>query len=370
MSRRDSMARDIMRTFVADTGLTSAGPPRRYLWTDAHAVCNLIALAARLGEPEYLDIAVALADQVHQVLGRHRVDDVRDGWISGLDEASGQQHPTSGGLRIGKTLPERAVEERYDAHAEWDRDGQYFHYLTKWMHALYQLGRATNDLRYVRWGQELAVTAVEKFTTVNGSPRLAWKMSIDLSRALVPSSGQHDPLDGYITALVLLEAAPDKRLADTVGQLEALCQGREWATDDPLGIGGLLFDACRLAQSSGRAGGGKPDQLFKTVAGVALHSLNNFLSQSQSQSPLRQPASHRLAFRELGMAIGLHGIGYLQDALRLNEETVEYFSSVAQDIEAFWLTPSHQQQPTWLEHHDINSVMLATSLLSASFLEI
>ncbi len=26
-----------------------------------------------------------------------------------------------------------------------------------------------------------------------------WKMSIDLKRPLIPSMGQHDPLDGYIT---------------------------------------------------------------------------------------------------------------------------------------------------------------------------
>jgi hypothetical protein len=30
-------------------------------------------------------------------------------------------------------------------------------------------------------------------------PCIYWKMSIDLSRALVPSMGQHDPLDGFVT---------------------------------------------------------------------------------------------------------------------------------------------------------------------------
>jgi len=151
-----------------------------------------------------------------------------------------------------------------------------------------------------------------------------------------------------------------------VGQLALLCQNKDWATDDALGIGGLLFDACRLAQLSGRADHGKPDQLFAAVAGVALQSLRDFLSSS----PMSLPADHRLAFRELGMTIGLHGIGYLQDALRLNEETVAYFQRVAQEIEAFWLAPEHQQQATWLDHHDINRVTLATSLLSPAFLQI
>jgi hypothetical protein len=30
--------------------------------------------------------------------------------------------------------------------------------------------------------------------------------------------------------------------------LFALCQDGDWTTDDPLGVGGLLFDACRLCQ--------------------------------------------------------------------------------------------------------------------------
>jgi hypothetical protein len=41
-----------------------------------------------------------------------------------------------GGLRIGKPLKERGANEPIDESLEWDRDGQYFHYLTKWMHAL------------------------------------------------------------------------------------------------------------------------------------------------------------------------------------------------------------------------------------------
>lgn len=35
-----------------------------------------------------------------------------------------------------------------------------------------------------------------------------WKMSIDLSSPLVPSMGQHDPLDGLITYLQLQATAP------------------------------------------------------------------------------------------------------------------------------------------------------------------
>ena len=78
---------------------------------------------------------------MHHVLGRHRDDDPRRGWISGLSEEEGERHPTRGGLRIGKPLNEREPDEPADSQLEWEQDGQYFHYLTKWMHALYRMGQ-------------------------------------------------------------------------------------------------------------------------------------------------------------------------------------------------------------------------------------
>ena len=128
-----------MAAFAQRTGLSPATEhPQRYLWTDAFAVCNFLELSERTGDQEYRRYATELIDQVHRVLGRFRYDDNRRGWISGLDEQEGRRHPTLGGLRIGKPLKERGADEVLDEQLEWDRDGQYFHYLTKWMHALCQ----------------------------------------------------------------------------------------------------------------------------------------------------------------------------------------------------------------------------------------
>ncbi len=74
----------LMRLFAWRTGLSSGGPQRRYLWTDAFAVCNFLGLARQTGEKRYTEMAIALIDHVHHVLGRHRRDDARTGWISGL----------------------------------------------------------------------------------------------------------------------------------------------------------------------------------------------------------------------------------------------------------------------------------------------
>ena len=98
-----------MTGFAERTGLTSERPPRRYLWTDAFAVCNFLALERATGHASHAELALRLVEQVHRTLGRHRPDDARRGWISGLSERDGEAHPTRGGLRIGKPLPERGA---------------------------------------------------------------------------------------------------------------------------------------------------------------------------------------------------------------------------------------------------------------------
>ncbi|HEX7504813.1 MAG TPA: hypothetical protein VF336_06065, partial [Syntrophales bacterium] len=162
-----SIIKEIMAEYADLTGLSPAGEkPRRYLWTDAFAVCNFLELYHQTGDENYRQLASHLVDQVHHVLGRHRDNDPRTGWISGLDEQNGEVHPTAGGLRIGKGMNERRPDDPYDERLEWDRDGQYYHYLTKWMHALNQVARATGDSAYTRWAIELAKSAHARFTYV------------------------------------------------------------------------------------------------------------------------------------------------------------------------------------------------------------
>jgi hypothetical protein len=157
------LAKDLMDRFADSTGLTGKSAPRRYLWTDAFAVCNFLGLSRETGYDRFLQLAVRLVEQVHRVLGRHRPDDRRSGWLSGLSEEEGKRHPTGGGLRIGKKLNERAADEPPNSRLEWDQDGQYFHYLTKWMHALSRMSRETGDTRYLAWAAELAAVAHRSF---------------------------------------------------------------------------------------------------------------------------------------------------------------------------------------------------------------
>lgn len=358
-----------MDEFAQATGLLGIRPPRRYLWTDAYAVGNFLSLHRATGDDRHLQTAVKLVNQVHHVLGRHRMDDRRQGWLSGLPDEEAERHPTSGGLRIGKMLPERTPEEPLDDRREWDRDGQYFHYLTKWMHALFRLSRATGEPRYRQWSEELAVKAHRAFVyqaAAGGTKRMFWKMSIDLRRPLVASMGHHDPLDGLITCLELHYAGDDanEKLSQAIEDFDEMCASANWVSDDALGIGGLLDAAARLAFLIFEQGAARHELLHRLLHEAALS-----LQRLGRTVIFTQPARCRLAFREFGLSIGLHELELAAHVMaqdrnlaRLNQRLLAY-RSLSQQIEDFWLVPFHRNAGTWIDHEDINSVMLATSLL-------
>jgi len=370
-----------MEGFARSTGLEGDGPGRRYLWTDAFAVCGFLGLRDATGEERWLELALRLVDRVHHVLGRHRPDDPREGWLSGLGEEEGERRPTLGGLRIGKPRPERALGEPYDLDAEWDRDGQYYHYLTRWMHALVRVWRATGDPVFHRWAVELAEAAHRAFAHgPGGERRLHWKMSVDLSRPLVPSMGQHDALDGIVAVGEIRAASPPegvgwswgdaRALDEEEDDLRAMCREGSWATRDPLGIGGLLVDALFLAR---RVEGGELEEapLVERLLSVSEVSLEAFGRVGE----LERPARARLAFRELGLALGLAALGTASDEMggsrvlpRAELAPVLRYARLKERINAFWLDPAHREAPTWRKHRDINEVMLATSLMPGGYL--
>jgi len=384
-----STVRDIMMEFAGLTGLMPVSPtPRRYLWTDAFAVCTFLELHRQTGDEEYKHLALNLVDQVHHVLGQHREDDKRKGWISGLSEEEGERHPTAGGLRIGKGMKERNRRESYDERLEWDRDGQYYHYLTKWMHTLNRVSRATGNPTYNEWAIELAKAAHARFTYLpsrRSAKRMYWKMSIDLSRPLVPSMGQHDPLDGLITYRQLQAAAKRYEkstagldLESEIADMVQMCEGMTWDTDDPLGIGGLLCDAHRGAQLSAVLGAEENDLLL-----ILLESSLRGLGHFARGSLLMSPADHRLAFRELGLSIGLRAVQRLQALIEAHPrlfgkghpvhakiKSLMRYQPLCEGIEKFWLDPASRENETWRAHREINMVMLATSLAPDGFLTV
>jgi hypothetical protein len=220
-----------------------------------------------------------------------------------------------------------------------------------------------------------------------------WKMSIDLAYPLVPSMGQHDPLDGFVTYCELqlaaerdLNMAPCPDLGTEIGDMAGICRSLNLATDDPLGTGGLLADALRIAQIMVQGGPGFAEylgpgvelpELLGGVLTAALVGLDAFADSGCTGLP----ADFRLAFRELGLAIGLSGLGHLQqalgdhpdtfgedDSLLLQAEALRPYLPLGETVTGFWLDARNREAASWTEHREINMVMLATSLAPEGFL--
>jgi len=155
-----------------------------------------------------------------------------------------------------------------------------------------------------------------------------------------------------------------------------LCEGRQWTTEDPLGIGGLLCAGLTLTRYM-EEGTIPQHELLQQVLAAALKGLELITRQNS----LSGTAEHRLAFRELGLSIGLHGVASIRKCLHSKHLThpetaslkkmldiLTTYQETAAMIEKFWLLAENQQAGSWVSHRDINTVMLASSLIPAGFL--
>ena len=314
----------------------------RYLWTDSFGVVNFISLANATGKTHYLDQADALIKNVHNTLGRHRPDS-----IPSLSTSSGgvntsksvtphhpprlsgatDEHPTRGGLRIGKEHKEGG-----------DADGQYYHYITKWAFALNRMSLARNDPKYNDWAVELLEAVHPHFVyrpgsssgsgfggAVAGVPRMFWKISIDMKHPMVPSEGNLDPFDGLVTVRLVKNTAAAfasgrgaqgqesevlvKEEEDFVAMVEA--KYRRYTSSDPLDLGEALWlshwavsDSTDSTTSAAAAAGEKMKKEEAWARFVATQSLQG-LEKLWKIGYFSEPAGYRLAFREFGTTLGV-----------------------------------------------------------------
>ena len=398
---RDDMrlarAGELLASFARRTGIHAPGDAsRRYVWTDAFAVQALLALARATGETRHRDDAFRLVALVHLHLGTHRSDDPRVGRISGLDGSVADLHPTLGGLRIGKPLPERSADMPYDERVEWERDGQYYHYLTRWVMALISCARAAPNPdereRHLDHARELAHAMHAAFVVEawpGGPKRIRWKMSIDLTRPQIEAYGLVDMIDGFATFATLeaelrTQGIADPVLAHATAELRAMCDvSGTFATVDPLSLGGLLLDTARFIGLVA-AGAFPRDFAFDRLVERLLLDLERGLEAFDRSGALAEvhegALERRLGFRELGLAIGLQSIGQMRAAASREPSLIATIAPrvdrlarhlpLVERIERTWLDPRAEGCASWLEHIDIHEAMLAACLLPEVVLEV
>jgi hypothetical protein len=250
----------------------------RYLWTDAFGVCNYLNLYYETQDQSYLNMATALIQNVHDTLGKDRS-------LKNRLNNSTDDHPLLGGLRIGKKKEEK----------DNDGDGQYYHYITKWAFALNRTSIATQNPIYNNWAIEL-IKAVHPFFVYDrdtNNPKMYWKISIDRSRPLVPSMGNLDPYDGYITYRLIQQYASEAVLKEEINDLEKIVYDKygRYSSNDPLDLGEALWITHWFPH----------EDWAKYIAKKSLM----FLEMLWRSGYFDENVEDRLAFREFGTTLGL-----------------------------------------------------------------
>lgn len=259
----------------SEAGLCADGTQRRYLWTDAFGVLAYLSLADAFGEggrtggrggggggkedpdprsARYRAAADRLIDVVHECLGKPRSGRPADAMVqfgagSEQDATSFPAPPTGYiGLRIGKAETRKVTDYgmRYD--------GQYWHYVDKWLLALARAGRIREGISIAKSVFPYFFDAGPRGDGRNGGIR--WKLSVDSTSP--PELQRAYASDDALVALIvfsILENEPastpssSKSDEDTAsgsipslaGEIQLLRNALESykprVTDDPLGWG-------------------------------------------------------------------------------------------------------------------------------------
>jgi hypothetical protein len=189
--------------------------------------------------------------------------------------------------------------------------------------------------------------------------------------------GQQDPLDALVTELQIQtnEPEPDEApdLNEQIDQAMEMCSGMSFATEDPLGIGGLLSAVARATELVATRSCNHLEQLGALFAQLLVEAHQSLAFFEPTFQP-DQPAQGRLAFRELGLAIGISAIERAEGLIPQGHPVRDTYGAIlehrrtADAIRTFWTDPAHRENPTWTDHEDINTVMLATSLAPDGYL--
>lgn len=317
--------------------LTTEG---RYLWTDAFAVCNFLTLFQQTNDRKYLTLAKRQVETVQNILGK-----TRD--LSSRLPGATDSEPLKGGLRIGKH------DDEDDPSG--DGDGQYFHYLTRWMFALNRMTTVSGEGWYNDQGISLAKAITPKFMInwESARPRMYWKMSIDLGRPLVNIEGASDPFDGYITYRLLQRTAGNENvLCDEIKAFKKIVDSKtdRYSSSDALDLGMTMWQLHWIEAEEDWA---------RRMLGRAVTSLDALRDSGYFDS---KSIRRRLAFREFGTALGcISVLGLGHDDLSLTN-THDAILSTWEDA-GFVPVASTNLAGKLVELMPITAVMYASALI-------
>ncbi|KZT50122.1 hypothetical protein CALCODRAFT_538057 [Calocera cornea HHB12733] len=228
----------------------------------------------------YPFLAARLNSAVHDILGRTRDGRSR---LPGATEAN----PVAGGLRIGK-----------EDEVGKDSYFQYHHYLTLWMFAMNRMALASQDEVY----NDLAIALAESippafvYERQSARPRVYWKVAMYLSKPLVLSEGNLDPMtiDGYVVYTLLQHTAGTDVLQSKIEDYRKILESKwsQYPSDDPLDLGMTLWTAHWLRDE---------EEWANALTKKALACLFDIWDDGYFNAPRR----YRLPFHEFGTGLGI-----------------------------------------------------------------
>lgn len=209
-----------------------------------------------------------------------------------------------------------------------DGDGQYHHYLTIWMFALNRLSMASKDSKWNEYAVSLAKAIHPRFFVGRDTerPRMVWKIAMDMSRPLVTSQGNLDPIDGYVIFRKLQAASGGKEtLKEEIGDYQRVMErkGKHFVSSDTLDLGMSLWTSHWM------------DQREEWAADLAKRCVSQ-MRQLFENGYLEGNPRYRLAFREYGTAMGI-GCAKPDDYLEKQRQKIvdiweQYKSSTPGDL--------------------------------------
>lgn len=252
----------------------------RYLWTDTFGVLNFLTLYGLTSNTVFLDHAKTLIRAVHDTLGK-----TRD--LSRRLRGASSSNPLGGGLRIGKKEAEGP-----------DADGQYHHYLVRWMFALNRLSILTNEKKWNDYAIACAQAIHPAFVydVHQFRPKMYWKMSVDLREPIHKSEGNLDPLDGLVVFKLLqnTHGKNSKVLAQEIEHYQRIADTKweAYISSEPMELGLTLWIAHWFEGEDGWSVG---------LMDLAEANVDKLLSSTYFEGAMSQ----RLALREFGLAVGM-----------------------------------------------------------------
>lgn len=203
------------------------------------------------------------------------------------------------------------------------------------------MAKVKNDQRYIRWAIDLIKTVHPHFVYRDRREdlRMYWKMSIDLSHPTVPSEGNLDPYDGYVTYRLVDEMACERELEQEISDMKTMVEKKysSYRSSDPLDLGEALWITHWF-----------PNETWAEY--MTLKSVEA-LEKLWREGDFRDSLNHRLAFREFGTTIGV----------QLHSQSKDVWKDRIEEIHHLWLPNLYKRD------QDISPVMFCTSLRPGVF---